>query len=514
MERFWKRHEGRIRGIITGFDRILFKGTLRGISSCRMLTAYLASQQILWKDFGDWAKHLSDTLKEHAEAYAEARGRPHRYLASPKQSKEEVARMIARQLNIKTGLVCVLTCVEKARSFAVRRNRESKKLELVSIDRPCLHAYFYYLDREFGLMHVRLQTWLPFTIQVCVNGWEWLAERLDKAGIAYEKRDNCFARIDDMQKAQKMMDSLITRKWVSWLKLLARTVNPLLQQRQLSLKPYYWSMRESEYATDVIFKDDLSLQSLYPAFIRHAIENFNAADVLRFLQRRISCRFNGEIHTDLKTRVEGTRIKHWVEENSIKMYDKQGCVLRIETTINNPRRWRVWRRTTRKGKRCKAWIPMRRGLADIARRAQLCANANERYLEALSVVGEVRPSHQVLDPVSKRLCRQGRYYRGLRPIAPDDSKLFDVICSGQFLLHDLRNSDLRRQLYPQSEKDPAARRQASGRVSRLLRLLRAHHLIAKVSKSHCYRITPQGHNIMAMALKLRETNALRLKLSA
>ncbi len=60
--------------------------------------------------------------------------------------------------------------------------------------------------------------------------------------------------------------------------------------------------------------------------------------------------------SELKTRVDGTRIKHWVCENSIKMYDKQGCVLRIKTTIHNPRRWRVWRRTNRKGKRCMAWI--------------------------------------------------------------------------------------------------------------------------------------------------------------
>jgi hypothetical protein len=161
-----------------------------------------------------------------------------------------------------------------------------------------------------------------------------------------------------------------------------------------------------------------------------------------------------------------------------------------------------------------AWIPMRRGLADLQRRAQLCRNANERYLEALSVVGEVLPSHKVLDPISKRLCREGRSYRPLHPISPDDAKLFRAICSGEFLLHDFRNKDLRRRLYPQADKDPVIRRQASSRMSRLLRLLRAHGLIAKVSKTHCYRITEKGHNTMAMALKLRQTNVLELKLAA
>lgn len=515
MERFLKRHEGRIKGIIAGFDRILFKGSLRSISSRRMMQIYLFSQHILYKDFGNWAKKLSDRIKEHAKAYAEEHNRPYQYLQSPNISKEDVARQIAQKDKIQHGLVCVLGCVEPSRSFKVGPNRKTKQLELRAAERPCLHVYFYWIDREFGLMHVRLQTWLPFTIQVCLNGWEWLAHRLDKAAIGYEKRDNCFAHIEDLPRAQKMMDSLISRKWVPWLNALAKRVNPwLAPQYNLDFRSYYWSMRESEYATDVIFKDATSLHAIYPALIAHAIHSFTAKDVLRFLQKRLTLLFQGEVRSDLKTRVEGTRIKHWVDENSIKMYDKQGCVLRIETTINNPRRWRVWRRTTRKGKRCMAWIQMRRGLADIARRAQLCRNANERYLEALSVVGEVLPSHKVLDPISKRLCRHGRSYRPLHPISPDDAKLFRVICSGEFLLHDFRNKDLRRQLYPQADKTPVFRRQASGRISRLLRLLRAHGLIAKVSKSQCYRITEKGHSTMAMALKLRQSNVLELKLAA
>ncbi len=511
MERFLKRHEGRVKGIIAGFDRILFKGSLRSISCRRTMETWLNSRHILLKDFGALAEKLSDRVKEHAQAFAEAHGRRYKYLESPNTSKEEVALQIAKEDNIQKGLVCVLSCVEPSRSFKVGPNRKKKKLELRAADRPCLHVYFYYIDREFGLMHIRLQTWLPFTIQVCVNGWEWLARRLDKAGIGYEKRDNCFAYIEDLPRAQKMMDSLITRNWRVWLDILAKRVNPwLAPEHNLSLRSYYWTMRESEYSTDVMFKDDASLQAVYPQLVDHAIRHFSARDVLRFLQKRLHRRFNGEVTTDFKTRVEGTRIKHWVDENSIKMYDKQGCVLRIETTINNPRRWKVWRPTTRKGKRCMAWIHMRRSIADIARRAQLCRNANDRYVEALSVVGEVLPSHKVLDPISKRVCRDGRSYRPLRPISPDDAKLFRVICSGEFLLHDFDNKELRWQLFPGSGKNPVTRRQASGRVSRLLRLLREHGLIAKVPKSHRYRITEKGHDTMAVSLKIRQMNVLQL----
>ena len=515
MERFLNRHQGRIKGIVAGFDRILFKGSLRSISSQRTMEVWLQSRHILLKNFTALAIKLSGCIKQHAQAYAEAQGRPYQYLASPSISKEDVARDLAKRYKVEKGLVCVLGCVEPSRSFKVGPNRKKKKLELRAIDRPCLHIYFYYLDREFGLMHVRLQTWLPFTIQVCLNGWEYLARRLDQTGIGYEKRDNCFAHIDDLTKAQEMMDRLLSRKWAHWLNLLARRVNPWLDPKHdLSLRSYYWSMRESEYATDVIFRDSASLHAIYPALLAHAIHHFSAQDVMRFLQKRLHSQFNGEIRTDVKTRVEGTRIKHWVDENSIKMYDKQGCVLRIETTINNPRRWQVRRPTTRKGKRCMAWIPMRRGIVDIVRRADLCRRANERYLEALSVVGEVFPSYKLLDPISKRLCHKGRSFRPLHPTSPDDARLFRVVCRGEFLLHHFRNKDLRQKLFPLADRNRLARRQAAGRISRLLRLLREHGLIAKVPKSNCYRITEKGHKVMAMSLKLRESNLLELKLAA
>ena len=515
MERFLNRHKGRIRGMISGFDRILFKGSLRSISCCRTMQVWLGSRHILLKDFASWALTFSEGIKRHAQAYAATQGRPYQYLASPKISKEAVARSIAHKDKIEQGLVCVLGCVEPSRSFKVGPNPNQKKLELRAADRPCLHVYFYYIDREFGLMHVRLQTWLPFTIQVCLNGWEYLARRLQKAGVEYEKRDNCFAYIEDMARAQSMMDCLTSRKWASWLNLLARRVNPWLDPKHdLSLRSYYWSLRESEYATDIIFKDDANLHAIYPALLAHAVHHFSAQDVMRFLQKRLRAQFNGEVRTDFKIRVEGARIKHWVEENSIKMYDKQGCVLRIETTINNPRRWKVWRPATRKGKRCMAWIPMRRGIADIPRRAELCCRANQRYLDALSVVGQVYPSHIFLDLVSKRLCRRGRSFRPLHPISPEDTKIFRAICRGEFLLHHFRNKDLRQQMFPSSEGNPLACRQASGRISRLLRLFREHGLIAKVPKSHCYRITDRGNSIMAVSLKLRESNLLELKLAA
>ena len=165
---------------------------------------------------------------------------------------------------------------------------------------------------------------------------------MKEAGIGYEQRDNCFVRIDDLPRAQAMMDDLIERKWERFLSALARRVNPL--PGELDVYGYYWSIRESEYATDVMFKDAAALAKLYPALVDHAIKRFSCRDVLRFLGRRTKAtRFAGEVFSTLLARSEGVRVKHWAEENSIKMYDKQGSVLRVETTINHVRRFKVRR---------------------------------------------------------------------------------------------------------------------------------------------------------------------------
>jgi hypothetical protein len=408
---------------------------------------------------------------------------------------------------ITQGLICVLTCVEPCQSFSIRSDRQTKKLVLEHQRRKCLHVYFYFVDRDFGLMHVRLQTWLPFNIQVCINGREWLGRQMDRAGISYTKRDNCFTYIEDVAAAGRLMDRLTERKWERFLNGFARRLNPIINPKAgFKLRGYYWTMSQCEYATDVLFKDEQSLSEVYPSLARHAIEQFSSRDVLRFLGHRDCDGLKREVTSNLRKRVEGLRIKHWVDENSIKMYDKQGSVLRIETTINNPRRFKVRRSTNRNGHLVMALFPMRKGIADLKRRVELSRSANGRYLNALAVVGETTPSHRLLDPVSQRVIKDGRSYRALQPISPADSRVFEALLRGEHLIQGVRNRDLRLELGPGADLDPISCRKASARISRLLRLLRAHGLIYKVSKTNYHRITKKGQEVMATATIFRETD--------
>jgi hypothetical protein len=511
MNSFLRRFAAVVAGVLSGFDRVLFRGTIRSLEYLKGFETFLNVHSVLYKDFGSFVERLSDRVKSHAKAFAQRHGRPLIYLQSPAVSKEAEACRIAKEDGIQQGLVCVITCVEPCRSFAMRKNPETKHLELVSATRKCTFVYFYFMDREFGLMHVRLQTWLPMPIQVCINGREYLARRLDRAGIGYEKRDNCFTRIDDVPRAQQMLNDLERRDWVAFLNAFARRLNPWTSgNNPLDLRGYYWTFRESEYATDVMFASRQALAKVYPALTRHALAHFTCHDVMRFLGRRTNIRFNGEASTNVKQRVEGIRIKHWVEENSIKMYDKEGSVLRVETTMNNPRRFRIRREATRKGERCTAWLPLRKSVADVRRRVEICRAANERYFEALGVVGESSPTRHLTDPVSRRVTRGGRPYRALRPIDPVEARVFAVLLDAKFLIQGFRNRDLRRRLYASAERDPLTRKQASGQISRYLRLLRVHGLIRKVSKTSYYRVTTLGQQLMTTALAVRDLNVLAL----
>ena len=507
MERFIQRHKDDVIGVLHGFDRMLFRGTLRSISYSSGLEGCMGTAGVRYKDYGAFALSLSEALKKHGEQLAKEAGRPFVYVSRSSRCKEDIAMQIARRDGVTEGLICVLRCVESCMGFSIRRNAAGG-FGFVPQERKCLHLYFYYLDREFGLMHVRLATWLPFGIQVCLNGREYLARRMAQAGIGFEQRDNCFVRIDDLPRAQAMLAELESRNWERLLGALAMRINPL--PKRLKLRPYYWSLRESEYATDVMFSDAAALGQAYPSLVDHAIKRFSSQNVMRFLGRRTNAAFSGEASSSLLKRADGVRVKHWVEENSIKMYDKQGSVLRVETTINNARRFKVRRKTVHKGVPGMRWIPMRMGVVDMSRRVEVSRAANERYLEALAVVDVPSPARVLLDAVSRPVQKNARPYRPLRPVGKEDAKLFEVVLSGEFLVKGFSNRDVRRRLVPLPPKTPHETRRSSSRVTRLLSLLRAHGLIRKVSGTRYYRVTAAGHEIMTAALKLRDADVAKL----
>ena len=289
---------------------------------------------------------------------------------------------------------------------------------------------------QLGFLHARIQTWFPFSIQVCLNGREWLARQMNQAGLEYVRQGNCFPWIQDWSRAQRLMDKQIRTNWPKFLNSIAQQLNP--QHAEIFhafAVNYYWSTYQSEWAIDLGFRSAQVLQRLYPRLLRHGISNLGSADVMRYLGRHLPLsgevpqRFHGEVVSDLKQRPEGVRIKHRLNGNSVKLYDKAytsvGSILRAETTLQQGDDIRVYRPKEGDPGGALAWRPMRRGIADLHRRAQVSAKASERYLDALASVDEDTTLEELVQGLSQpRRWRQQRV-RALRPFSPEAATAAD-----------------------------------------------------------------------------------------
>jgi hypothetical protein len=499
VQSFLSKHADKITATLSCFDRVIFRGYLPCCHP-RGLEGLLHHHGVLLKDFKDFAPKQAERLKEHAQQFAAARGRPFRHLAH-KTRKDELARQIAQQDGASEGLIAVFSCLETCRTFRIAYGQGRPCLR--ADYRRCLVLYYYLLDPQFGLIHLKLQTWFPFTLQVYVNGHEWLAKQLTQRGLGFVQVDNALVQLADAAATQRLANRFGRLNWPKVLGGWARQINPLFAD-VLQGAQYYWVTDQAEYATDVLFRDRAALASLYPRLLQHATLCLSAEDVLKFLGRKLTAAFAGEVLNDCKKRWPGARVKHRVQENWIKMYDKQGLVLRVETVINRPYAFKVYRTAVRRGREVLGWFPLCKGVSYLWRYAEVSQRANHRYLDALSVVDDPSQVPHRLSEVCEPVRVRGRRHRALNPLSRGDQALFVAALRGEHLLQGFRNRDLAAQLYGGGKpRDPAERRRRCARVSRLIGLLRGHKLVAKVPRARRYHVTAKGQALLSAAVRLR-----------
>lgn len=513
MRSFLQRYAGQVLGVVSGFDRLRFRGTFRQIAYCQGFDKALTTLGILLKDFGAFVQQTSARLKESVEKVADRAGLKVEYLSSPQIDKEKlVDKRIANQQIGRGGVLAVFSAVELCRSYEVRGNRQTKQLELRSAARKCLHHYVYLHDSMFGRVHVRMQSWFPFNVHILINGREWLGRRLDAAGVKYERRDNCFPWIEDFARAQRFLQQQVAIHWRKHLDRLLRRANPLLMKVLLpwELTPY-WSLEESEWATDVAFRSSTMLEALFPSLLRFTMGRYDCREVMRFLGKRLPG-FQGEVISNVVRRPEGLRIKHQVNRNAIKMYNKQGSVLRVETTINDARDLKTFRAKEGDPDGPKTHRRLRKGVADIRRRTELCQAANARYLDRLAV-DPATPLKNVADALAQPVLQATRRHRALHPL-DQDAALLAAIAQPEYLIKGFRNADIRNRLFGLDPQDKSERRRRSAKISRLLALARAHSLIKKTPHTHRYLLTANAQRTIPALLAARQASLEQLAQAA
>ncbi len=390
------------------------------------------------------------------------------------------------------GLVWIFSALEPCTTYQPWHDKNSGRTYLRYDDGKCLHYYFYFIDQDLGLCYLRVPTWCPFRLQFYCNGHNWLARQLDRKKVGYTLLDNAFTAIADWTLAQNLADSWDPAFLHRKLDEFAKRYCPILKQIEES---YHWSLDQAEYATDIVFRRQADLQAIYGNLIRTAIHTVKPDDIATFLGKKFNGNYQDEMGNRYNVRIEGTRVRHSMGMASIKMYDKFGQILRIETTAKDVSFFKHYREVEqRNGEAVMKFAPMKKTIYSLGALRELLLAANRRYLEFLSALDDPSNGIDKLNKITRTVHEDTRSYRGFNFFDQDDEALFLALARGEFTISGVQNKALRAR-FPQYN---------SGQMSRILRRLRTHGLIKKATHCYKYYLTALGKQVVALGLKLKE----------
>ena len=492
IELLTERHAAQIEGVLGCWDRVLIFGTLPKICYAEGMTSHLYANKIRIFDYPRFAEPYREQLRANAERLAGENGIEIEFLRKRNVRKEDRVKEVLAKRGEHPGLVCIFSAMEPCSTYKPWHDKQTGKTYLRPDDGKCLHYYFYFVDQELGLCYVRVPTWLPCRLQIYFNGHNWLASQLRKRKIGYRLLDNAFVQIEDWARAQQIANAWEAKRLHGKLDELAKTYCPIFQAFGTQ---YHWSVDQCEYATDIVFRKQADVAAIYENLARTAIHTVKPDNIATFLGRKLYTQYEGEMGNRFNIRIEGTRIKHTMGPVSLKLYDKFGLILRIETTVNDVTFFKHYREVEhRDGTTETKWASMQKTIYSLPALRELLEAANRRYLEFLSALTDPRAGRDKLDKLSRTIQEQERSFPGFNLFDPGDDTLLRAIARGEFHISGLQNKTLRRHLPDKN----------SGQVSRLLKRLRVHGLLKKVGHTYKYYLTQFGKDVVATGLKLRE----------
>jgi hypothetical protein len=488
-----KRFERNIAGVLNCFDRLVLFGTYQPICYPKAMSWQLHEAKIRLIDYEKrFANPLRLQMIERIRQVAAEEGIKIEHVYASVR-KEAFVSEILNSRGDAPGIVCILSTMESCRCFKVAKNQETGYLELQWKPGKCLHYYVYIIDPEYGLCYLRIPTWAPFRLQFYFNGHDWLQRQMDSKGIVYRKVDNCFVHVSDFKRAQLIVDAFDVYRLHQCLDQFARRFVAVHDKWGRNL---HWSIFQAEWATDIVFKSNRILPVLYDELVRTAAIEIKCPDIYSFLGRRLTAKSAAEVSNRLQTLIEGTRIKHTLETTSIKMYDKQQTVLRIETTTSNISFFKHHREVRgRDGTRTMKHAPIRKTIYSLGAVAEQMQACNRRYLSFISQWRDHRKQRADLRRITCSVKDDNqRSYRGLNFFFDDDLSFILAILRGEYQISGFSNRRLQHHLHGWSS-------QKIGRVLKRFRVLR---LIKRVGHTYKYYLSSLGKKVLVAALQVKE----------
>jgi hypothetical protein len=483
-----------VRGVLKCFDRVIISGHLHPLCYAKGMTGYLYQRHIRIFDYAaQFAEPLRDAIRANAQAIAAEQGVEIEFIRRRKSfRKEDRIQEILATRGDHPGLVHIFSAMERCAAYRPWHDKVTHKTYVKRTESKCLHYYFYFIDAELGLCYLRVPTWCPFRLQFYFNGHNWLARQLQQRGIDFVQQDNAFLDIADFDAANELAAQLDTTSLHAKLDHYAQLYCPVVTALALQ---YSWGIMQAEYATDLVFQQQATLQAIYPHLQETLIQAVKPADIATFLGRKLHGNYQGEMGNRFNVRLLGSRIKHQMGPVTIKMYDKFALVLRIETTVNDISFFKHYRQVQhRDGTTTTRWAPMKKTIYSLPALQEVLQAANQRYLKFVSDIETPEVGVRQLARVTETKVENGRRYKGFHLLTEEDASLLRLLLRGEFFISGFTNKRLRQHL----------RGQSSAQVTRLLKRLRVHGLIKKVGRRYKYYLTEWGRQVATMALKLRE----------
>jgi hypothetical protein len=336
------------------------------------------------------------------------------------------------------------------------------------------HYYFYGVDREFGPFFLKFGSYFPYNAKLCLNGHEWLKRQLAKEGVAFEALDNGIRDCADPQRLQELARELsphhIERFFHKWL---ARLPHPFTRADQEAGYVYQLSVVQAEFSLTQVLERPVSGRIFFEEAIRENLDLGRPDQVQLIFSRRVTKQTPGSFRTRVITEGVIPSLHIDYKSSRIKQYHKEGRALRTETTVNNPHDFGI-------GKR----------LCNLPALREVGFSANRRLLSVETTSHACLLSEDVLQATQRPAVVAEQRASALRFTDPVVQALLSVLLMFRFLAQGFGSRDIREPFaallgIPLETLTP-------GRMTYQLRRLRLHGLIARVPKSHRYRLTPLG----------------------
>jgi hypothetical protein len=336
----------------------------------------------------------------------------------------------------------------------------------------------------------------PFKVDFYFNGHNWLETKLKKRGISYQMNDNAFTYIADFEEAQKLSDRIRVEDLHKALDIFIKRFCPMPDEWELS---YNYTIRQVEYACDIMFSSEEALKPLYDNVIKTAMHTVTPDDIANFLGKRFSVLFEGETGSRFGRRILGTRIKHQMGEISVKIYDKFGRILRIEVTSNDVSQLKVFRDVQKRdGSIVQQVAPVKKSIYSLFDLISVFKNACNRYLEFISSFDDPTDGLKKLDRVTETVVENDKNYKGFNFFSKEDERILLAVADGKFTLKGITNKALR-SLLPESKP---------WQISRIIKRLRLHGLIKKINNTYKYYLTKLGRQVIVAGLSFKNMSLI------